>query len=40
MGFEHTPFDGLQVPAQWSASLAVQTTGLPPLHTPAEQTSF
>jgi hypothetical protein len=34
-GLEHVPVEGLQVPAVWQASDAVQTTGLLPVHTPA-----
>jgi hypothetical protein len=34
-GFEHTPVDGSHVPAAWHWSLAVQVTGLAPVHTPA-----
>jgi len=33
-GFEHVPVVGEQVPATWHWSEAVQTTGLPPVHTP------
>jgi hypothetical protein len=36
---EHVPVDGLQVPATWQASLAVQVTGLAPLHTALWQVS-
>src|SRR2546427_783189 len=38
-GFEHTPVDGLQVPATWHWSLAVQVTGLLPVQTPDRQES-
>ena len=34
-GFEHVPVLGLQVPATWHWSLAVQVTGLDPVHVPA-----
>jgi hypothetical protein len=37
VGFEQVPVDGLQVPATWHSSLAVQVTGLEPVHTPAVQ---
>jgi hypothetical protein len=33
-GFEHTPVDGLHVPATWQASCAVQTTGVPAVQLP------
>jgi len=33
-GFEHVPVVREQVPATWHWSEAVQTTGLPPVHTP------
>jgi hypothetical protein len=33
-GFEQRPVPGLHVPATWHWSLAVQTTGLPPVHVP------
>src|SRR2546426_207329 len=33
-GFEHVPVAGLQVPATWHWSLAVQTTGLDPVQIP------
>ena len=33
-GFEHNPVPELQVPARWHWSLAVQTTGFAPVHTP------
>src|SRR5439155_97865 len=33
-GFEHVPVAGLQVPAVWHWSEAVQTTGLLPVQTP------
>ena len=38
-GFEQTPVDVLQTPTSWHWSLAVQTTGLEPVHTPAWQVS-
>ena len=38
-GFEHVPLAGLQVPTSWHASLAVQTTGLEPVHVPDWQVS-
>jgi hypothetical protein len=38
-GFEHTPVDGLQVPAAWHWSLAPHAIGLEPVHTPATQLS-
>ena len=38
-GFEHAPVEGSQVPATWQTSLAVHTTGLPPVQTPAWQVS-
>lgn len=38
-GFEQVPVVGLQVPAAWHWSLAVQVTGLPPVQTPATQVS-
>src|SRR5438094_3868589 len=34
-GFEHTPVDGLHVPASWHWSCAPQTTGVPPVQLPA-----
>ena len=34
-GLEHAPVAGLQVPATWHWSDAVQTTGLAPVQTPA-----
>jgi hypothetical protein len=34
VGFEHTPVVMLHVPATWHWSLAVQTTGLLPVHVP------
>ncbi len=34
VGFEHAPVAGLQVPASWQWSSAVQTTGLPAVHEP------
>jgi hypothetical protein len=33
-GFEHVPVEGLHVPATWHWSIAVQVTGLPPVHMP------
>jgi hypothetical protein len=33
-GFVHTPVDGLQVPATWQASCAVQVTGVPATQLP------
>ena len=33
-GFEQSPVVGSQVPASWHASLALQTTGALPTHTP------
>ena len=39
-GFEHVPVAGLQVPASWHWSSAVQTTGLAPVHAPAWQVSL
>ena len=39
IGFEHMPEVVSQVPTPWHASMAVQVTGLPPLHTPAIQVS-
>jgi hypothetical protein len=38
-GFEHTPVDGLQVPAVWHWSSAVQTLGFAPVHVPFWQVS-
>jgi hypothetical protein len=38
-GFEQVPLAGLQVPARWHTSSAVQVTGLPPVQTPALQAS-
>ena len=38
-GFEQMPVAGLQVPATWHWSVAVQTTGLPPAQVPAWQVS-
>jgi hypothetical protein len=38
-GFEHTPVDGLHVPATWHWSVAVQVTGLVPVHTPETHAS-
>jgi hypothetical protein len=34
VGFEHTPVPGLQTPATWHWSLALQTTGFDPVHDP------
>jgi hypothetical protein len=34
-GLEHAPVAVLQTPAAWHWSAATQTTGLPPVHTPA-----
>ena len=39
IGFEQRPSAGLQAPATWQASEAVQTTGLDPAHMPATQVS-
>src|SRR5690242_15194605 len=39
LGLEHTPVAMLQVPASWHWSIAVQTTGLAPVHVPAWQVS-
>jgi hypothetical protein len=38
-GFEHAPVAGSQTPATWHGSSAEQTTGFPPRHAPAWQTS-
>jgi hypothetical protein len=38
-GSEHVPVAGLQVPAVWHWSLAVQSTGLAPTQVPEKQTS-
>src|SRR5438067_1501905 len=38
-GSEHAPVAGLQVPAVWHWSEAVQTTGSLPVHTPPSQVS-
>src|SRR3989442_537182 len=38
-GFEHVKVDGLQVPAMWQWSEAVQSRGLLPVHTPLWQVS-
>src|SRR5262245_20364798 len=38
-GFEHTPVPVLQTPATWHGSLAVQVTGLAPVHAPDWQES-
>src|SRR5438093_1270414 len=38
-GLEHTPVEGLQVPAVWHWSWAVQATGLVPVQAPAWQES-
>ena len=34
-GFEQVPFAGSQVPMEWHWSLAIQVTGLAPVHVPA-----
>src|SRR5439155_237720 len=39
-GFEHTPVDGLHVPASWHWSGAGHTTALPPVQTPPWQASL
>src|SRR2546425_263170 len=39
-GFEQVPVAGLQVPATWHWSLAVQTTGLEPVQVPDWQVSL
>src|SRR5439155_1383011 len=39
-GLEQAPLAGLQVPASWHWSGAVQTTGLAPVHAPAWQVSL
>ena len=39
-GFEQAPVLGLHVPAAWHWSLAVQVTGLEPVHVPAMQLSL
>jgi predicted membrane protein len=39
-GFEQVPVAGLQVPASWHWSLAVQTTGFAPVHVPAWHASL
>jgi len=39
-GFEHTPVDGLHVPATWQASDAVHFTLVPAVHVPALHVSF
>jgi hypothetical protein len=39
LGLEHVPVVGSHVPAAWHGSLAVQTTGFAPVHTPAWQVS-
>jgi hypothetical protein len=39
LGFEHCPFEGLQVPASWQALLATQVTGVPAVQEPAWQVS-
>ena len=39
VGFEHNPVPGLHVPARWHWSLAVQVTGLEPVHVPDWQVS-
>jgi hypothetical protein len=38
-GFEQVPLAGSHVPASWHWSLAVQTTGLPPVQVPVWQVS-
>lgn len=38
-GFEHTPVEGLHVPAVWHWSSAVQVTGLLPVQVPDWQLS-
>jgi hypothetical protein len=38
-GFVHAPVDGVQVPAAWQESCAVQTTLLLPVQVPAWQLS-
>ena len=38
-GFEQAPVEGLQVPATWHWSLAVQVTGLLPVQTPERHVS-
>ena len=38
-GFEHAPVAGLQVPAEWHASLAVHVTPVP-VHVPFVHASF
>src|SRR5215470_6353703 len=38
-GLEQVPVAGSQKPARWQASCAVQTTGSPPMQTPAWQVS-
>jgi hypothetical protein len=40
VGFEHWPVAGLQVPATWHWSEAVQATVLPAVHTPVLHVSF
>jgi hypothetical protein len=35
VGFEHMPVVGSHAPTSWQLSIAVQTTGLEPLHVPA-----
>ena len=39
-GFEQVPFEGLQVPARWQVSDAVQTTGFVPVQVPFWQVSL
>jgi hypothetical protein len=39
LGLVQAPVLGLQVPATWQASSAVQVTGVPVLHVPARQVS-
>jgi len=39
-GFEQAPVAGLQLPAEWHWSDAVQITGFEPMHFPAWQVSL
>src|SRR5436309_680749 len=39
-GFEHVPVAGLEVPAAWHWSGALQVTGFVPVHAPAWQVSL
>ena len=39
VGFVHAPVVGLQVPAVWHASVALQLRGVPMVQTPARQMS-